>query len=70
MRQKLITLDPTSFELASKKSNFSDWVRNQLRSERNQNEVKQTIAQLEKDSDYWYRKYVAIRFPNSSGEEE
>ena len=35
MRQKLITLDPTSFELASKKTNFSEWVRNQLRSERN-----------------------------------
>ena len=38
MRQKLITLDPTSFELASKKTNFSEWVRNQLRSERNKSE--------------------------------
>jgi len=35
MRQKLITLDPTSWDLASKKSNFSQWVRDQLRSERN-----------------------------------
>ena len=35
MRQKLITLDPTSWDLAAKKSNFSQWVRNQLRSERN-----------------------------------
>ena len=35
MRQKLITLCPTTYELASKKSNFSDWVRNKLRSERN-----------------------------------
>ena len=35
MRQKLITLDPTSFELASRKSNFSQWVRDQLRSEDN-----------------------------------
>ena len=35
MRQKLITLDPTSFELASKKKNFSQWVRDQLRSEDN-----------------------------------
>ncbi len=35
MRQKLITLDPTTWELASKKPNFSEWVRNQLRSERN-----------------------------------
>jgi len=30
MRQKLITLDPTSFEIASKMPNFSDWVRRQL----------------------------------------
>jgi hypothetical protein len=35
MRQKLITLDPTSWDLAAKKSNFSQWVRDQLRSERN-----------------------------------
>jgi len=70
MRQKLITLDPTSFELASKKINFSDWVRNQLRSERNQKEVKATIAQLEKDSDYWYQKYMAVAFPQIKGEEE
>lgn len=31
MRQKLITLDPTSFETASSMPNFSQWVRNQLR---------------------------------------
>ena len=30
MRQKLITLDPTSFEIASKIPNFSEWVRRQL----------------------------------------
>ena len=35
MRQKLITLDPTSWDLAQKKSNFSQWVRDQLRSEDN-----------------------------------
>jgi hypothetical protein len=35
MRQKLITLDPTSWDLATKKTNFSEWVRNQLRAERN-----------------------------------
>ena len=35
MRQKLITLDPTSWDLAAKKTNFSEWVRNMLRSERN-----------------------------------
>jgi AraC-like DNA-binding protein len=38
MRQKLITLDPVTWELASKKTNFSEWVRNQLRSERNKSE--------------------------------
>jgi len=31
MRQKLITLDLTSYELASKMSNFSGWVRQQLK---------------------------------------
>lgn len=35
MRQKLITLDPTSWDLAAKKPNFSEWVRDQLRSEDN-----------------------------------
>jgi len=39
MRQKLITLDPVTWELAQKKPNFSEWVRNQLRSERNKNHV-------------------------------
>jgi len=38
-RTKLITLDETTWELALKKSNFSEWVRNQLRSERNKTEV-------------------------------
>lgn len=40
MRQKLITLDPTSWDLAAKKPNFSQWVRDQLRSERNKKEIK------------------------------
>lgn len=35
MRQKLITLDPTSWELAKQKTNFSQWVRDKLRSEDN-----------------------------------
>jgi len=35
MRQKLITLCPNTWDLAAKKSNFSAWVRDQLRSERN-----------------------------------
>ena len=35
MRQKLITLDPTSFEIAQSIPNFSEWVREQLASYRN-----------------------------------
>ena len=35
MRQKLITLCPITWDLAQKKPNFSAWIRNQLRSERN-----------------------------------
>jgi len=33
--QKLISLDQETWEMALKKSNFSQWVRGQLRSERN-----------------------------------
>ena len=50
MRQKLITLDPTSFELASKKRNFSQWVRDQLRSEDNKRqEHKQRASKRAKE---------------------
>ena len=37
-RTKLLTLDETTWELALKKTNFSQWVRGQLRSERNKSE--------------------------------
>lgn len=36
--QKIISLDQETARLASMKSNFSSWVRNQLRSERNKRE--------------------------------
>ena len=36
--QKIISLDKETAELAAAKSNFSGWVRNQLRSERNKTE--------------------------------
>lgn len=39
MRPITISLDATTWELAKKKSNFSAWVRDQLRSERNKTEV-------------------------------
>ena len=35
MRPINVTLDATTWELAKKKPNFSSWVRDQLRSERN-----------------------------------
>ena len=38
MRQKLITLCPTTWELAQRKPNFSAWIRDKLRSERNRSE--------------------------------
>ena len=38
MRQKLITLCPKTWDLAQKKTNFSGWIRDQLRSERNRHE--------------------------------
>ena len=38
-RTKLITLDETTWELALQKTNFSAWVRDQLRSERNKRET-------------------------------
>ena len=38
MRQKLITLCPTTWELAQRKPNFSSWIRDKLRSERNRME--------------------------------
>lgn len=39
MRPINVTLDSVTWELAKQKSNFSDWVRNQLRSERNKSEI-------------------------------
>lgn len=39
MRQKLITLCPVTWDLAQKKPNFSSWIRDQLRSERNRKEI-------------------------------
>ena len=38
MRQKLITLDEEAWKEAEKKTNFSQWVRDMLRSERNKRE--------------------------------
>jgi hypothetical protein len=61
MRPITISLDSETWELAKKKTNFSSWVRDKLRSERNQvpihEEMKQLIKDLDlmtKQSDLWY----------------
>ena len=46
MRQKLITLDPITWDLAVRKPNFSEWVRNQLRSERNKTETRPRLSEM------------------------
>ena len=43
MRQKLITLCPITWELAQRKPNFSAWIRDKLRSERNMSENDDTL---------------------------
>ena len=39
MKQKMITLDEETWKLAEKKTNFSGWVRDKLRSERNRGKL-------------------------------
>jgi len=56
MRQKLITLCPNSFELASKKPNFSLWVREQLLKE-----VKKNKDQWDKE---WNKPHVEYEIKN------
>ena len=49
MRPITISLDSTTWELAKKKPNFSDWVRNQLRSERNRTHLGKTVEEIHLD---------------------
>jgi len=63
MRQKLITLDPTSWDRAQKKDNFSEWVRKQLQLEVEGRTISALEAELEvthRRSESWYRKCVAL----------
>jgi hypothetical protein len=46
MRPITISLDEETFRLAKNKNNFSDWVRNQLRSERNKREYGESFEQM------------------------
>jgi len=61
MRQKLITLCPTSFELAGRKANFSSWVRRKLMDEQQIVEKKEESRPLYqaycKDCDKYYQHY-------------
>jgi hypothetical protein len=76
MRPINVTLDSVTWELAKKKSNFSDWVRNQLRSERNRlyndkdsyiQQLEEEIKELERLKEYWYQTARNLKF---GGEEE
>jgi hypothetical protein len=46
MRPINVTLDSVTWELAKQKTNFSAWVRSQLRSERNKRETKMVVAEV------------------------
>lgn len=46
MRPINVTLDATTWELAKQKTNFSAWVRSQLRSERNKREEKRDAPSI------------------------
>jgi len=72
MRPITISLDSETWELAKQKPNFSEWIRNSLRSERNKEPANKVIAQLEKEntllakqSDLWFSMLMKER-----GEEE
>jgi len=63
MRQKLITLDPTSWDRAQKKSNFSEWVRLQLTLESNGRTVAAVLDELaaaDKWGEQWYQRYIDL----------
>jgi len=68
MRQKLITLDEEAWAEAEKKTNFSEWVRNQLRSERNGSDNHEYLVQLEAEvrelermKEYWYETSLLLK---------
>ena len=47
MRQKMITLCPTTWEHAAKMRNFSEWIREQLRYREQGFEIKQLLEELD-----------------------
>ena len=49
-RHKMVNLCPTSYEIAGKMPNFSNWIRAQLLSLENKNEIERDREYLEKDN--------------------
>lgn len=78
MQPITISLDAETHKLAKEKTNFSSWVRGQLRSERNQRPTREIIKGLEeqvellsKQSDLFYDLLMEEREKSStSGDEE
>jgi hypothetical protein len=71
-RTKLLTLDETTWELALKKTNFSAWVRGQLRSERNKSEAHRHTPLSEISTDrlrYELKQRIESMRPKGSEEE-
>jgi|TARA_R110000822_G_C15274793_1_gene489573 hypothetical protein len=59
MRPINVTLDSQSWELAKQKTNFSEWVRKQLRIEDEWNgleAMEKEIISIDKEKEYWYQK--------------
>ena len=75
MRQKLITLDEEAWKEAEKKTNFSQWVRDMLRSEHNGSDNHEYLMQLEGEikelerlKEYWYETALHYKTKRERGE--
>ena len=58
MRPINVTLDSQSWELAKQKTNFSEWVRKQLRIEdewHGLEAMEKEIVSIDKEKEYWYQ---------------
>ena len=58
--QKIISLDKETAELAKQKTNFSGWVRDQLRSERNKKEAYNNLNMEDAHELMRYRQQVKL----------
>lgn len=59
--QKIISLDKETAELAKKKTNFSGWVRDQLRSERNKQIRYQNLDHNEREEAAAFANYSKLK---------